>query len=512
MLRPVKPSALRTLFVCLFSSALLILSFPVYNFQFLAWFGFVPLFFALAGKPAWKAALYSYASGILFWLGIIYWLIHVTLPGMIILVLYLALYFGIFGFIAMPMVSRPGSLHLLFVSSIWVLLEYLRSHLLTGLPWALLGHSQYRNLAVIQISDITGAWGVSFLVMMVNAAVYQALSRRQAALKRYFIPVLCLLVSAVYGCYKLYALRDTRKSAHVAVSVVQGNIPQESKWDASAGDLIFKRFRELSLRAAKDKPDLIIWPEAALPEVAQEGSPYYRGTLELAQEMGIPILTGAVVLRKNEFYNSAFLVSAKGEFIRSYDKLHLVPFGEYIPLRNVFPFLETIAPIGDITAGRDFTVFSIARRGSDMRRAFSVLICFEDLFPELSAGFVKRGAGFLVNITNDAWYKRTSAAYQHLVASVFRAVENRVYVVRSANTGVSAFIDPRGKIISEIKDRAGNAINVTGHDTGVISAHKHPLSAYTRFPDAFIGVCALFVMCGILLQFKNRKITGKPGN
>jgi apolipoprotein N-acyltransferase len=206
-------------------------------------------------------------------------------------------------------------------------------------------------------------------------------------------------------------------------------------------------------------------------------------------------LVGAVTEGKGGYFNSALLID-RTRLAGRYDKLHLVPFGEYIPLKRLLPFLETVVPIGDIRPGQDHTVFEISN--ARMRNKFSVLICFEDLFPELSREFVKRGADFLVNITNDAWYKKTSAPYQHLAASVFRAVENRVFLARAANTGVSAFIAPDGKVISAVKDETGAKIFITGYRAQEIRPEKNALTFYTRYGEVFILLLLIFVVHSML--------------
>ncbi|MFH1641087.1 MAG: hypothetical protein ABIA66_03880, partial [Candidatus Omnitrophota bacterium] len=178
MLRKVKSPVLKEIALCVLSAVLLILSFPSFNLEFLAWFGFVPVFFALNNKSLKKTFFLFFITGLIFWSGVIYWLVHVTLSGAIVLILYLALYFAIFGLIIRPCTRRSTPYALIFIPSVWVLLEYVRSHLFTGFPWALLGYSQYLNLPVIQIADITGVWGVSFLVMMVNVAIVEIFSCR----------------------------------------------------------------------------------------------------------------------------------------------------------------------------------------------------------------------------------------------------------------------------------------------------------------------------------------------
>ena len=491
----------KQLFLCVISSILLILSFPNFNLWIFAWFGFLPLFFVLEGKNRIKAFLFSYFTGVIFWAGAIYWLVHVTLSGTIILILYLALYFGFFGLI----VSCSGPLTLRFtllIPSAWVLLEYLRSHLLTGFPWALLGYSQYLNLPVIQIADITGAWGVSFLVMIVNAGIYSLVRKRVAAVRSpriFVISLLCLMIVLAYGYYKIYETKRQRDSGQrIKISVIQANIPQELKWDARAKDFVIQEYFVLTKQAAKEKPDLIIWPEAASPEVVGEQNQYFQDIKSLAQETNTPLLFGAVLVQDQFYHNSALLLSRKGIWLSRYDKLHLVPFGEYIPLKKIFGFLETIAPIGDIVPGKEYTVFKLLAFNSQPPAKFAVLICFEDLFPELSRELKKRGADFLVNITNDAWYKKTSAPFQHLQASAFRAVENRVSLARAANTGVSGFISPEGKIIS-LKAFS------KGYRTQDLSLGLKSQTFYTRFGDIFIFACFIFYLYGITAAFRKRK-------
>jgi apolipoprotein N-acyltransferase len=520
---------IKDLLLILSSAVLLILSLPGFNLEFLAWFGFVPLFFALKNKSRLPAFLLAYFTGVIFWLGTIYWLIHVTLLGMILLVLYLALYFGIFGLILSTMDHGPWTMDLFFIPSFWVMLEYARSHLLTGFGWALLGYSQYLNLPVIQIADITGVWGVSFLVVLVNVMLYRLISQKSPALRdpaldqnverekvksrKSKIPMLILacslwLLAYGYGFLKLHGTRYPVRGTSIKISVIQGNIRQELKWQPDTRDFILKKYLDISHMAAKDRPDLLIWPEAAMPVILEAEPAYFEEVSRFVKETRIPLLMGAVTLRDNAYYNSAVLVDTDGSLARRYDKLHLVPFGEYIPLRKILTFLETIVPIGDIAPGKEYTVFRAyltSGPGHGVASKFSVLICFEDIFPELSRAFIKRGAHFLVNITNDAWYKKTAASYQHLQASVFRAVENRVFLVRSANTGISGFISPKGEIISLVRDQAGKEIFIDGYKTQEILISKRPLSFYTRFGDWFVLLCIFIMFCSIIIHYINPK-------
>jgi len=499
---------------CILSAVLLILSFPNYNIWLLAWFGFIPLFFAVKDKSKGKAFLLAYFTGIIFWAGVIYWLMHVTLLGLILLVLYLALYFGIFGLILSVVKYKSSVASLLFIPVVWVILEFVREHLFTGFPWTLLGYSQYLNLPIIQIADITGVWGVSFLVMLVNVMLWKLMQGTRLQTKRiYLLCTLCVFATLVYGYYKIHFLtlnpRLSVRQAYplsIKVSVIQSNIPQELKWEPTARDYILDRFTQLTERAAGDNPDLIVWPEASSPEIFGQEYRAYERILNLSTKIKIPLLIGAVVRENEKYFNSALLISGSDAIGGRYDKLHLVPFGEYIPLKRFLPFLETIVPIGDFNKGREHTIFRIAAGHSRSGRLhnFAVLICFEDLFPELSRQFTKRGADFLINITNDAWYKKTSAPYQHMVASVFRAVENRIYLVRAANTGISGFIAPSGKITSLVHDQAGREIFVEGYRTQEVTIVKRQLSFYSRYGDVFIAGCFLLALYVIISALKKK--------
>ncbi|MDD4981527.1 MAG: apolipoprotein N-acyltransferase [Candidatus Omnitrophota bacterium] len=496
MLRKITGIKAVEFWLCLFSALLLALPFLTPRFSLFAWFGFVPLFLALRGKGTLRSFILSYLTGIIFWAVTIFWLINVTLLGLILLVLYLALYFGLFGLLLRRLINTKYLL--LIVPSLWVILEYARSHLLTGFPWSLLGYSQYLNLHIIQVSDITGVWGVSFLIVVVNTAVYSILisppliSKKTARLFLFLILFLFFIVG--YGYCRinlLWGINPGNSAKPVRLAVIQPNIPQNLKWQTHSRLFIMQRYFELTDMAVKDNPDLIIWPEAALPVVLEEEFEYFLSLRDYIAGNQRSLLFGSVTSKGNLYYNSALLISGRGELLSQYDKLHLVPFGEYIPFRGSLRFLDTIAPIGDIARGDDYTIFRFPDN-------FGVLICFEDVFPELARNFVKRGASFLVNITNDAWFGKTPEAYQHLAASVFRAVENRVHLVRCANTGVSAFISPSGKIVSTVKDAKGEDIFVQGYKTETIYPYSGRLSFYGKYGDFLPFFSAFLLLLGII--------------
>lgn len=498
------------------SALLLILSFPGFNIWIFAWVAFIPLFFAIDGQRPLKAFLLAYVTGFLFFLGTIYWLAHVSLPGMITVAAYLALYFGFFGLI-MSLISapactgdflafRPGLSALFLIPAAWVSLEWLRSYAFTGFGWALLGYSQSHNLPIIQIADVSGTYGVSFLLMMFNAAVFFAIKNFRD--KKEPLPLLVMaavLIAAVSG-YGLVRLNNVFAGERLKVSIVQGNIPQEQKWDELFAGLIMEKYGALTRSCAIEKPDLIIWPETSVPGFIENQKSLMEWVRGLAIEADAPLLIGAPryeeVDGRELYYNSAFLILKDGSLDRHYDKIHLVPFGEYVPLKGLFFFVHRFAPrpIGDFVGGKEFTVlrFPVERSVKEKDRSwklikrvgFGCLICFEDIFPRLARFFVKNNAGFLVNMTNDAWFGRSSAAYQHAQASVFRAVENRVNVIRAANTGLSCFIDQKGRIVSKVS-KEGKDLFIDGSMTQEIVLSR-TRTVYTAYGDIFAYLCMLF--------------------
>ncbi len=497
------------------SSILLILSFPDFNLEFLAWIALIPLLFAIEGAQPRKAFLLSYLCGFLFFLGTIYWLIHVTLPGMVAVVAYLALYFGFFGLIISRAPRLKSYTLLFFIPAAWTALELVRSHLLGGFGWNLLGYSQSFNLPVIQIADITGAYGVSFLVCLANAAIFltiKDLKNKDATFKCLAIALVLIFISVGYGVYRV---RNIFTGERVRIAVIQGNIPQAKKWDVNFREAILSKYESLTRQAANNKVDLVIWPETSVPGFLETDRDLLERMRELAKSIKSPIFAGAPAEDGDQYYNSALLISEDGQILGRYDKMHLVPFGEYVPFKKALSFVERFAPspIGDFSKGKSPTVFKffIERSAKGDKTSwkllkkvkFSCLICFEDTFPGIARGFVKQGATFLVNITNDAWFHKTNAAYQHAQASVFRAVENRVNVVRAANTGLSCFIDQRGKITAEVKV-GSDRLFVEGfeiHDIVLTNAK----TLYTEYGDIFAYICVLFAAFGLV---RARKISG----
>ncbi len=477
------------------SGILLSLSFPNFNIWILAYLAFVPLFFAISKSTLKDAFRISFVSGLVFFVITMYWLCNVSIPGSIILILTLSLFFGFFG-IYFRSTIQYSPLTFFTLPAFWAILEYIRTHLFTGFGWALLGHSQYTNIPIIQISDITGAYGVSFLVMMVNITIFILFSRR---LKKGVLPLIIttlIFLSVIgYGYYKLN--REYEITGSLDIAIVQGNIPQEKKWDPIYKNQILDIYSHLTKGAAMDKPDMIIWPETALPGFMEEGALSDRIT-QLANEIKINLLVGAPSYGI-AMYNSAYLISGTGRILKRYNKIHLVPFGEYVPFGRLLNFLRGFIdkPIGAFTKGRKYTIFEQAPGAR-----FGVLICFEDIFPSLVRRFVRKNADFMVNITNDAWFKETSAPYQHAQSSVFRAVENRVPVIRAANTGLSCFIDRYGSITDTVNIE-GKEIFVSGHKVKRVE-FSNMKSLYSKLGDIFICLCIVIFIIRFLALKRSR--------
>ena len=482
----------------LLSAMLLILSFPNFDLEFLAWFAFVPLLVALEDKGCLRALVLGWITGFVSFLGILYWIIvavhtYGNVPlipsGLILLLLvaYLGLFFATFAFLHRLLQEHFGFHAIIFVPFLWVSLEHLRSFLLTGFPWANVGHSQYLNLPFIQIADVAGVYGLSFVILWVNVTLYLVLHQWTKKIFPYReIAISLVIVSGLllYGSIQMRAVdRQAEQLPGLRVGLVQGNIDQSVKWDESFQRETLSIYERLSRKVSEHKPELIIWPETATPFFFQDAKEYQPLILEIPEETHAFLLFGSPSYRfergKANHYNSAYLVSTSGEITGKYDKIHLVPFGEYIPLSNLLFFIGSLGEgIGNFKPGREFFNFSLPQG------QFGVLICFEIIFPDLCRRFVKRGANFLVTITNDAWFGKTSAPYQHLSLATFRAVENRVFIARAANTGISAFIDPKGKIIKQ-----GGLFTEEAMDGTIRLMNRRTF--YTLYGDIFAWICSI---------------------
>ena len=446
-------------FFALLCGVLLFLSFPKFGLGVIAWIAFVPLLLALQNVVTIRRAfLLGWVAGLAAYIGIMYWITYVVvnygyLPLylgvaiMILLACYLSLYVALF---AAGIVYFRGKVPLYLVApALWICLEYCKSHLFTGFPWENLGYSQFHNIIFIQMADITGVFGLSFLIILLNVAFFEILVKRS---KESFIlaAVVLLLWSGVYayGVLRIHQIDQALKSAPgMNVSLIQGNIDQSIKWNENYQQATIQIYEELSLPSPEG--GLIVWPETAVPfNFQHENDLLHRRVSALPEKTKSWLLFGSMSFgtgRENTVYfNSAYLLSPRGGIHGKYDKVHLVPYGEYVPLRTVFPFISSLAAgIGDFTEGKGYDPLTMADR------KIGVMICYEGILPEAARAYKNAAADVLVNITNDAWFGTTSAPYQHFSMSIFRAVETRLYLVRAANTGISAIVDPAGRILAQ---------------------------------------------------------------
>jgi apolipoprotein N-acyltransferase len=494
----------RDYMLALLSGTLLALSFPKPGLSFLAWFAFVPLLLAIGGKsPRWAFRL-GFVSGLTAYVGLLYWLnIVMTTYGklhwsvsfclFLFLAAYLALYTGGVAF-AVRRGEGAGISPLVSFPVVWVGLEYLRAYVLTGFPWASLGYSQYRTLPLIQIADITGVYGLSFLIAFANVVIFRifrGIARKgEGAYPTLSAVILLCLLVATLG-YGFHRLRTPERGETLRVALTQGNIPQDVKWDPAFQEKTVEVYERLSRQACVGGSDLVVWPESAAPFYLQSDATYAPRIKALAAELKACMVVGSPALEADRdrirYLNSAFLLAPSGELLGRSDKMHLVPFGEYVPLSRFLPFVnKLVAGIGDFSPGRAITPLDTGKG------KIGVLICFEGIFPELARAYVREGSRLLVNITNDAWFGRSSAPYQHLSMIAFRAVENRVPLVRSANTGITAIIDSRGHI------RRMTPIFTETYLNGEVRLGEGE-SFYTRFGDLFALAClAASAMIGAL--------------
>jgi apolipoprotein N-acyltransferase len=488
------------------SGLMLVLAFPPFDFFFFAWIALVPLFIALWEKNARTSFLIGILTGLIYFLGTIYWVFHsmyfygyVAAPLsaliLILLCLYLAVYTGVFSVLFSFISGRSRMPALMIVPFLWVTLDVMRTYApILGFPWSSLGYSQYKFLSLIQIADVTGIYGISFLVAAINSTIFDVIfywpkkMRKEPLLSRWpltlSIIILFITVTGVlfYGHTKLTRSSNSRS---IKVSIMQGNIPQDKKWDAKFQREVLDTYKRLSLSVSAKSPDLIVWPETAVPFIFGYDNILTQDIISFQKQLGIHLLFGSMLAKDaDRLSNSAVLLSPEGNILSTYDKIHLVPYGEYVPLRKLFPFIEKITVgIGDFLPGEEPVVMQapFAKIGS--------LICYEIIFPGLVRQFVDRDANVLVTITNDAWFGRTSAPYQHFYMAVFRAIENRVPVVRAANTGISGFIDSKGRITNKSDIFVEDAMT----ENIAIGNEK---SFYTKHGDIFAYFC---MVCSTLM-------------
>jgi len=413
----------------------------------------------------------------------IYWISFVTKLGLMLLLLYLSLYYVVFFLIVRYFLNKH--LKIITIPCLWIILEFIRENVWCGFSWANLGYSQYRNLYLIQAIDIFGAKFISFLVIMVNILIWEIVchlhKNRTISLKMILGKVSSVvLIFLICFSYSFYRLNKTKETECIETTVIQPNIPQALKWEHTVSPYIVDKLNILGKKAKRDA--LVIFPEAAWPFTIDSES-YYE-LAEFVEDIKRDSVLGAVVENNELFYNTALLFDSKGRLKDYYRKIKLVPFGEYVPLRRFLRFVNVINSIGDMSRGEEMTRFSYKNT------SFSVLICFEDIFP-LYVLKLARNNDFLINITNDAWFKGEPQASQHLGIMVFRAVENRISIVRSANTGMSGWVSFMGRI--EMFKKDNKHLFIDGVNDFKVSLNKKR-SFYNKYGDFFPILCFIFLL------------------
>ncbi|NLT24330.1 MAG: apolipoprotein N-acyltransferase [Syntrophorhabdus sp.] len=484
----------------LLSGAMLALIQPPVSLFPLAFIALVPLLGAIDRDDLLLSFKRGFAAGVVAWLGIIYWVvvamnsyggINIPLSVLILFLfaLYLSLYMAIFTVSCAYLEKRTSVPAYLLAAPVWVVLEYARGAVMTGFPWAFLGHSQYTFLPFIQVASITGTYFISFLVAAVNGIVFSLWTRKKVS-RVWTMAVAVLIASSL--AYGFVRLQD-RDAEPFRAAIVQGNVGQDVKWDDAFKMMTVSKYYRLSFGLAQNS-DLIIWPETAMPFIIERDIHAYKYVRAVPAMLRSRLLFGTVGLgAEGKLLNSVHYVDGEGRTAAIYNKVHLVPFGEYTPIVSYFPFLAKITAIGaDFIPGEGHRPIS-----TDAGRV-GILVCFEGIFPYITNETVREGAEVLVNVTNDAWYNRTSAPFQHFVFYVFRAIETDRYVLRAANTGISAVIDPRGRvrgktpIFTEEVLRGGYAL-------------KDTMTFYVRYGDYFIILCLAFLAGMVVAGIYRRK-------
>jgi len=517
------------------SGLLMGLAYPPFDQGWLVWICLAPLLAALWFTPRWTArdwlrgALLGYACGLIFFWIAFFWITSVTVLGWFLLPLYLSLYPAVFGVFAVTAgapstksdaAGRPAWLKsshnlLLAISAAaaWTGLEWLRLVAFTGFGWNGLGVALRDNTPLIQIVDVTGVGGLSFLVVMVNAIVVATAVRLRGEIGRgsprphYDFTLTLGLVALVfsYGLHEMF--RPPPESSALSLAAVQADIPQDHKWDAAFEREILDTYRRQSEIAIAMAPDLLIWPEAATPRPALNDRDNWDAVRSIAEQFSGDFLLGTVHYDETGDYNAALLLTDGGRDAQIYRKMHLVPFGEYVPFRRSFPLFEWV--IGervpnDFTPGPEPVLLRLQKTGIYL----APLICFEDTLGDLARRSALLGAQAFVTLTNDGWFRHSAGSRQHLANAVFRCAEMKLPMVRAANTGITCAIDRFGRVREILRGEGGDTF-IEGVLRGRIEVPVSPKETfYARHGEVFSMAClalSIVVAGGSILLLRARK-------
>lgn len=449
------------------------MSFPKFGHPASAWIALTPLLIAAATAPTLRRAFFLglLSGGVYFW-GTLYWLVEtmttfgglatpVAIFAATVLVAYLSLFPAAFAVIFAKTRRAFGFHAYILAPFIWVTTELGRQYLWDGFPWALLGYSQLRALPIAQAASVVGVYGLSWLLALAAAAAAAVVLERDGRRWRFAGAVMALVAAiAAWGAWRLNESSLTTAGDPIRVAVVQGNILQDDKNAAYTGnlevaDLINRRYLDLTRQALDSGARFIMWPESSTPYLFEHD--VIRGGVirRMASESQVTMLIGSDQVEpvkatsetekpQQLYYNAAFLVKPDGQVGAVYRKMHLVPFGEYVPLKSLLFFVGPIVEaVSAFSPGTDPVLLPVDGHLT------STAICYEVIFPSLIRRFVSDGSELLTTITNDAWYGRSSAAYQHWEQAAMRSIEQGRYLARAANTGISGFVDPYGRVIQK---------------------------------------------------------------
>jgi apolipoprotein N-acyltransferase len=515
------------------SGLLGVFCFPPFDQSWLCWIALTPLIVAVwfsreNARRRWlRNLLLGYVSGLVFftfsfsWLGALgdlyqNFFLH-SLP--FLLSIYLAMHFAFWawfvGFLK-PKTFTASWRNLLvafLAACAWATHEWVRGWLFSGFSWNGLGVALHTQLAMIQAAEFTGVTGLSFAVAFANVIAVTSPIRfffeaKTQQMRPHFDLTFTMVGIVGLLAFGLHRLQMPSPSKPVRVAAVQANVPQLQKFDPQFTHEIFERFKRLSDIAVRtdSPPELLVWPESSMPDPARDQNGIsYRFVTDFAASAKTELMLGTLDFEGDRDYNAALLISNGGERVQVYRKIHLVPFGEYIPARHSFPLFAAIAGTwvpGDFARGTEHTVFNL----TDPQVRVGPLICFEDTVGDLVRHFVLNGANILVDVTNDGWFLHSSASRQHLADALFRCVENRRPMVRSANTGVTCFVNEFGRITQILQDDTGSTFQ-EGVLTGEVAVPQdRQLTFYTRHGEWFAESCAVMTAIAVIFIFVRRKI------
>ena len=448
------------------SGVLLAASFPKFGHPAFAWIAIAPLIVGItlsvtSGRRGLRRQfLLAASAGFTWFAGMLYWAVGTMatyggIPGWVAFLVgllmwaYLAIYVGLFGVLFGLAVRRFGAIGIWFAPVCWVTSEWVRSTAAGGFPWGTLGSSQATVLPVVQLASVTGVFGLSALIALVSAAAAAlAFGRRRSTTAGAVTVGVLLVVVAAGGTMRLAASPLTRTGTVTRVGLVQGNVDLLEKWDPRSRDEILSRYLSLSQQAISGGAALVFWPEASTPFYFDTEGALAEPVRRLATQSRVPFIVGTDGFEygtngaPDRIFNTAVVVGVDGRSHGTYRKMRLVPFGEFVPFKRLLFFVgPLVQSVSDFTAGTEPVVLDANGR------KVSVAICYESIYPWIDRAFVLRGSELLATITNDAWFGRSSAPYQHFEMGAIRAVEEGRYVVRAANTGISGAVDPYGRVL-----------------------------------------------------------------